>query len=69
MAPSVSDPQTQMMLLLADSFSKLSTTLGEKGLESKQSGLVLLEIPRNFVHGIFQLWHNFPFLLGRNHKI
>ncbi len=35
----------------------------------KQNGQNLLEIPRNFVLGIFQLWHNFPFLLGRNHKI
>jgi hypothetical protein len=35
MAPSISDPQTQMILLLAYSFSKLSTALGEKGLESK----------------------------------
>jgi len=35
MTPSVSDPQTQMMLLLANSFSKLSTALGNKGLESK----------------------------------
>ena len=59
------DSQSQMMLFLADSFSKLSTALGEKGLESKSEWPQFSGDSKKFC-----AWYlSIIFIPGRNYMI
>jgi hypothetical protein len=62
-----SDPQSQLMTLMVELFTKLTTVLSERSmLNPRVTGQSLPVIPRSFAHGIWQFLLRYHFLLGKS---
>jgi hypothetical protein len=62
------DPQTQIMMMLTVSFSKLTIDLGDKTVDLKSEWPCFLGNPKKIIPDIYQLLHRFLFLHGKHEK-